>query len=458
MKKAVNSGKIPIKTLDATVERNVALSLLGLNVMKRTVEVDYDVHHEMARKVAMQCAVLLKNDNNVLPLATNTSVAVIGDFAKHPRYQGMGSSQVNPTKVDCVWDRIPKYSDSVTYAQGYHQDGDKDNSDLIPEAVNAAKKADVALVFCGLPEIYESEGFDRSHMDMPATHNALVDAICTAIPRTVVILSNGAPVTMPWVDKAGAIIEGYLAGQAGGSALVDLIFGVASPSGKLAETFPLRQDDLASDAYFPGDDHVEYREGLNVGYRFFDSAKKPVLFAFGHGLTYTKFKYKNLEATVLDGGSSVHVKFTLTNIGQVSAAEIVQCYVTDVKSSVYRPEQELKEFVKVWLNPCESEDVEFILKKDAFAFYDVGRKDWIVEAGAFEIRIGASSRDIRLQTKIEISKGEVATSDAQLAFPPLDVVSVNVSDSLFVACFKLKYYLSLERESGLSIAIHLRAS
>lgn len=433
IKKAVSSRKIPVANLDAIVTRNITLSLLGLEVIKRNVEVSHGEHHELARKVAMQCAVLLKNDGNLLPLASNTSVAVIGDFAKHPRFQGMGSSQVNPTRVDCAWDRVPKYTNNVTYAQGYHHDGDTDNASLIQEAVKVAKKADVALIFCGLPEIYESEGFDRSHMNMPATHNALIEAVGTANSRTVVILTNGAPVTMPWVDKVGAIIEGYLAGQAGGLALVDLIFGVASPSGKLAESFPLSQGDLACNDYFPGDNQVEYREGLNVGYRYLDmdTAKKDVLFAFGHGLTYTKFDYKDLDVTPIDDGTRFHVKFTLTNAGLVTAAEVVQCYVHDVECTVYRPEQELKAFTKVWLNAHEHEVVEFTLDTEAFSFYDIGRNKWIVEPGAFEIRVGASSRDIRLCAKVDIASGDVPSEAARLSSPPVDVVTSLVSDESF---------------------------
>jgi beta-glucosidase len=431
IKKAVSSGEISLETLDAVVARNITLNLLGLSVIKRKIKVNHLQHHQLARKVAMQCAVLLKNKNNLLPLATNTSVAVIGNFAKHPRFQGMGSSQVNPTKVDCAWDRIPKYSEKATYSQGYHHESDSNNTDLIEDAVSAAKKADVALIFCGLPEIYESEGFDRKHMNMPDTHNALVDAVCSVNPQTVVILSNGAPVTMPWAEKAGAIIDGYLGGQAGGSAIVDLVFGVASPCGKLAETFPVSQEDSACHDYFPGDNQVEYREGLNVGYRYFDTAKKRVLFPFGHGLTYTSFEYSKLEAKVNDDGESVDLKFTLTNTGSVPAAEVVQCYVHDVESMVYRPEQELKAFSKVWLNPQEHEVVELKLQRNAFSFYDVGHKKWILEPGAFEIRIAASSRDIRLKAEVVISKGEEASADAQLTFPPVYDVSSSISDDRF---------------------------
>jgi beta-glucosidase len=234
-----------------------------------------------------------------------------------------------------------------------------------------------------------------------------------------VILSNGAPVSMPWVNNVGAILEGYLAGQGGGSALVDLLFGVASPCGKLAETFPLSQQDLASDAHFPGrHDQVQYRENLNVGYRHFDSAKMPVLFPFGHGLSYTTFDYSNLKTREMDGGH-VHVEFTLKNGGSVRAAEIVQCYVHDVETSVYRPEQELKAFRKIWLNPGERKTVEWTLEKeDAFAFYDVGHKTWIVEPGDFEIRVGASSRDIRLRTAIHLAIGDAPSARARHAHPP----------------------------------------
>lgn len=252
---------------------------------------------------------------------------------------------------------------------------------------------------------------------MPANHNALIAAVCRANPRTVVILSNGAPVAMPWVYQTGAILEGYLSGQAGGSALVDLIFGEASPCGKLAETFPVCQDDLASNAYFPGEhDQVQYREGLNVGYRHFDSANMPVLFPFGHGLTYTSFEYGDLQLAVIDE-ENVKVQLTIANTGYVQAAEIVQCYVNDVQSTVYRPEQELKAFTKVLLSPGEKTTIEFILDKDAFAFYDMGHKAWIVEAGDFDIRIGASSRDIRVKETVNLSSTGTPSARARDAHP-----------------------------------------
>lgn len=415
----MRKGTVSEETLDATVTRNLALSIIGQDIMDTRMDVNMDAHHELARKVSMESAVLLKNENNLLPLARDTSIAVIGDFARKPRYQGMGSSQVFPTQVDCSLDRLKEHTNTLIYATGYDRESDIANSQLIDEAAAAAEKANVAIIFCGLPEIDESEGFDRAHMGMSASHNAVIEAVCSANPRTVVVLSNGAPVTMPWVDKPEAILEGYLAGQAGGSALVDLMFGVASPCGKLAETFPLKQEDHASDANFPGEHfQVQYREGLNVGYRHFDSSGMQVLFPFGHGLTYTKFEYRNLQTTIV-GDAQVQVTFTLANVGSVRAAEITQCYVHDVESSVYRPEQELAAFSKVWLDPGQEQTVEFTLDKRAFSFYDMGVKDWIVEPGAFEIRVGASSRDLRLQSKVEISSGQLPSERAQQAYPPV---------------------------------------
>lgn len=433
---AVKEGGLPMETLDATVRHNVALSLLGVDVMERNVTVDLQQHHELARKVAMESVVLLRNENSLLPLAKNTKVAVIGDFAgKNPRYQGMGSSQVNPTQVDSAWDRIQEYTNDAVYAQGYNRGVTETtkNADLIAEAVDAARNADVALVFCGLPEICESEGFDRPHQHMPANHNCLITAVCKANPRTVVILSNGAPVSMPWVSETGAILEGYLSGQAGGSALVDLIFGVASPCGHLAESFAVSADDLASNGYFPGEhDQVQYREGLNVGYRHLDSAKMPVLFPFGHGLTYTTFEYRDLHVTVKDD-QTVDVQLTVVNTGSVQAAEVVQCYVHDVESTVYRPEQELKALAKLLLSPGEAKTVSFALDHDAFSFYDVGYSSWIVEAGDFEIRVGSSSRDLRVLKTVRLSSEQVPSARSREAHPPFHyhVQGRGVTDEAF---------------------------
>lgn len=406
--------------------------MIGQDIMETNMAVNMDEHHDLARKVAMESAVLLKNENTLLPLAKNTSIAVIGEFAKHPRYQGGGSSQVFPTKVDCSLDRLKEHTNTLIYAAGYDRNSDVPDAKLVDEAIAAAKQADVAIIFCGLRELDESEGFDREHMGMPASHNAVIEVVCDANPRTVVVLSNGAPVTMPWVGKPEAILEGYLAGQAGGSAMADLVFGVASPCGKLAETFPIKQDDHASDLNFPGEHfQVQYREGLNVGYRHFDSCGLEVLFPFGHGLTYTKFEYRNLQTTLV-GDAEVRVTFTLCNVGTVRAAEITQCYVHDVESTVYRPEQELAAFSKVWLDPGQEQKVEFTLEKRAFSFYDLGLKDWIVEPGAFEIRVGASSRDLPLASQVEFSIGQAPSDRAQQAHPPTKHSSeLDVTDAQF---------------------------
>lgn len=308
----------------------------------------FQAHHELARKTAMDCAVLLRNQNNLLPLKPdkNRSVALIGDFARdHARYQGMGSSAV--TQVATVYLELQKYVNTIHFAPGYHADDDHPEivvQELVDEAVQQAQKADVVILCTGLPEIMESEGFDREHLSLPAQHNALVDAVSRVSSQVVVVLSNGGVVELPWHDRVQAILEGYLLGQAGGAAVVNLIFGAQSPCGKLVETFPISMQDIAADAFFPGSETtVEHREGLNVGYRYFDSADVPVRYPFGHGLSYTTFEYKDLQLVVDSNASTdrdsavVGVYFCLANTGSVAGKEVVQCYVHDVESSVYRP-------------------------------------------------------------------------------------------------------------------------
>ena len=257
-----------------------------------------DADHDLAREAAMQSVVLLKNDKDILPLASNLSVAVIGAFAKEPRFQGMGSSEVNASKVDSAWDRIQEYTHNANYAPGYvrlHPEGG--HQELVNEAVGIAEKADVALIFCGLNEISESEAFDRDDCDLSAGHDELIRAVVKANPKTIVVLSNGAAVVMPWALEVPGIVESWLGGQAGASATVDLLFGKASPSGKLAQSFPNTMEDLPNAKWFPGlERQVQYREGLNVGYRYYDSAGKDVLFPFGHGLSYSKFEFSRPSA------------------------------------------------------------------------------------------------------------------------------------------------------------------
>ena len=281
---AVQSNRLSEAELDRSIVRNVSLSLLGAELAERDVRIDRDAHHALAQRAAGQCVVLLKNDARALPLRRDARIAVIGAFAKQPRYQGAGSSQVTPTRLDCAFDAIAAIVDgaaALSYAPGYDPEHSEPDAGLIAEAVAAAESAEAAVLFAGLPGIYESEGFDRQHMRLPRQHDQLIAAVCRANGKTVVVLCNGAPVAMPWIDAPRAVLEGYLAGQAGGTAIAEVLFGLVNPSGKLAETFPLQQTDVPADHWFPGQGRqVLYREGLYVGYRYFDSAAAPVLFPF----------------------------------------------------------------------------------------------------------------------------------------------------------------------------------
>ena len=430
---AVRDGRLPEADLDRAVTRNLSLALLGGELPKQRVAMDQDAHHALARRAAGECAVLLKNEGALLPLAPGARIAVIGAFAKQPRYQGAGSSQVNPTRLDCAFDAIAATvgdGASLDYAPGYDPKHSEPDAALVAEAAAAAAEAEVAVVFAGLPGSYESEGFDRSHMALPEQHDRLIAAVCEANPNTVVVLSNGAPVAMPWVAAPKAILEGYLAGQGGGAAMADVLFGRVNPSGKLAETFPLQQADVPADRWFPGTGRqVHYREGLHVGYRYFDTAAAPVLFPFGHGLSYTRFEYGDLElsADAFAQGGELAVSFALTNSGDLAGSEVVQLYAHAAQSSVHRPEQELRAFTKVALAPGETRRVTLTLDDAAFAVYDTDAGKWIVEAGEFEIRLGASSRDIRLRTRLKVQSSQSLSAAAR------GVGGLDGSDEAFAA-------------------------
>jgi beta-glucosidase len=330
------------------------------------------------------------------------------------------------------------------FAPGYDADDyHEENIDmaLVNEAVQVAQQASVVLLFIGLPEIVESEGFDRDHLDVPAQHVALVEKVCQVNPNTVVILSNGGALEIPWHSYPKAILEGYLLGEAGGGAVVDLIFGVQSPCGKLAETVAERMEDILANKYFPGSwDRVEHREGLLVGYRYFDTCQKRVLYPFGHGLSYATFSYDSLRVETIQDDiheKLVEVSFTIQNTGQMAGKEVIQCYVHDIECSVFRPEQELKDFKKVHLEPGEIQQVQFILVTEAFSFYDIGIGGWIVERGDFEIRIGSSSRDIRLSGTTSFLQGpETASPLACASYPPVESFEVEaIDDTAFATRF-----------------------
>ena len=404
---AVRDGVLDEKYVNEAVER--VLNVIQKFTENRKKDPDFflGAQHHQARKIARESAVLLKNDG-VLPLKSKGKIAFIGAFAETPRYQGGGSSHINASEITSALQAVRSVA-KVEYAKGYSIDTDQVNPELQAEAVALAKKADVAVLFVGLTDAYESEGYDRSHMRMPENQNALIDAVCAVNDRVVVVLHNGSPVEMPWADKVGGILEMYLGGQAVGGATVDLLFGAVSPSGKLAETFPMHLEDNPSYLNFPGNgDQVEYREGIYVGYRWYDTRKMPVRWAFGHGLSYTQFEYSNLRVNKekIAQGEGVRVAIDVKNVGHMGAKEVVQLYVHSAHDGAARPEQELKGFEKVYIAPGKTETVEFELNPRAFAYYESAIRDWYVEGGAYEIRIGASSRDVRAAKTIEIEAGK----------------------------------------------------
>jgi beta-glucosidase len=405
---AVQNGKLSVETLDRAVERLLKIIFKVVDNKKESATYDKEAHHKLAREVARESMVLLKNEDQILPLKKEGTIAVIGEFAQSPRYQGGGSSHVNPTKLESIFEEIVKEAPDarVLYAQGYELKNDLINETLITEAKEAAIQSDIAVLFVGLPERYESEGYDREHLRIPENHQFLIQAVAEVQPNVVVVLSNGAPIEMPWLGKVKGLLEAYLGGQALGGAIADLLFGNESPSGKLAETFPKELRHNPSYLNFPGEgDKVEYKEGIFVGYRYYDAKAIEPLFPFGFGLSYTSFHYSSLkfDKDVMDDNETVKVSFTVKNTGDVAGKEIVQLYVRDIESTVIRPEKELKSFEKVDLQPGEEKEVIFTLDKRAFAYYNVDIQDWHVESGLFEILVGKSSAEILLTGRIQVN-------------------------------------------------------
>lgn len=425
---AVQSGALQEETLDAAVDRILKVILDTHGVLQEEFTYNASSHHELARRTEAESAVLLKNDN-LLPLdgeqfkpgsssgssaKERPKLALIGTFAKAPRYQGSGSSLINPSQLDNAYDAIARElggDQQLLYAAGYDPANEEPDSRLIKEAVDAAAAADTVIVFAGLPEISESEGFDREHLSMPRSHNDLISAVAQVNPQTAVVLSNGAPVLMPWLDSTPAVLESYLGGQAWGSAVSDIIFGRVNPSGKLAETFPQSLEAVPSSAQFPGGGaSVIYTDSIYVGYRYFSTTGKRVLFPFGHGLSYTQFSYGGMSISGV--GTERKVECRISNNGSRAGKEVMQLYVHPEQSSVFRPEQELKGFAKVALDPGEEKTVEFRLNHRSFAYWDPGAGDWLVESGNFEIRVGASSEEIRLRDTIQIDSAQPPSNKA----------------------------------------------
>ncbi len=404
---AVNDGSLDEAILDAAVDKIIELTKKAEPMLGQKYTYDADAHHQLAREIAGQCMVLMKNDNNVLPLKKDAKIALIGEMAHTPRYQGAGSSLINPIKLDNAYQTMKDMGVDFTFSKGYELKKCKEKKalELIVDAKNKAKDADVAVVFVGLTDEYETEGADRHHLSIPPMHITLVEEVAKVNPNTVVVLSGGASVEMPWADKVPAILNMFLTGQAAGSAVCDILFGDVNPSGKLSETYPLALEDNSSHNYFPGTTvSVEYREGIYVGYKYYDTAEKEVAFPFGFGLSYTTFEYSDIKVSAdkIKDTDTVTVSFKVKNTGDVDGAEVAQLYVNDVESTIYRPVKELRGFKKVFLKAGEETEISIDLDKRAFAYYNVNLGDWHVESGDFKILVGASSRDIKLEATVNV--------------------------------------------------------
>ncbi|MEV4736284.1 MULTISPECIES: glycoside hydrolase family 3 C-terminal domain-containing protein [unclassified Microbacterium] len=426
---AVQAGDLAESVLDTAAARVIDLARKAGERPAVDGPLDIDAHHALAREAAGRSIVLLKNEDAILPLSREQRVAVIGAFATEPRFQGAGSSLINPTRVDAALDALTEIGgDNVTYAAGFAVEGGavaasgRSADDLRAEAVDAASAAEIAVVFLGLPAAEESEGFDRDHIDLPTVQLELLDAVVTANPRTVVVLSNGGVVALPFADRVPAIVETWLLGQAGGGAVADVLFGAVNPSGKLTETVPVRLEDNPSFGNFPGEfGHVRYGEGILVGYRWYDAKRLDVTFPFGHGLSYTAFSYGDAEVTVREDGDLV-VRVDVTNTGGRDGREIVQVYAAPARSAVQRAPRELKAFSSVALAAGETRTVELVVRREDLAYWDVRVDRWIVEGGEYTIDVAASSRDIRSSVVAEV-EGDVVSLPLTLASSIGDVVA-----------------------------------
>ena len=400
---AVKDGRISEELVDRRVDEllDVVLSTRKAVDPLKGKPFDIDAHHAMAMKASEQSIVLLKNENNILPLKKDSKVAVIGEFAQKARYQGAGSSVVNCTKLDHAMDVIGNFDLNVVgFEAGYPRSGPGDPA-MQAKAVELALKADYVLLYIGLDEISESEGLDRAHMKLPQSQVDLLTAVFAVNKNVIAVMSAGSSVEMPWLDKCKALVHGYLCGQAGASAVLKVILGEVNPSGKLSETYPVKYEDTPSAPYFPAKERtVEYREGLYVGYRYFETAKVPVLFPFGFGLSYTTFEYSDLKV------SDTEASFTLKNTGSMDGAEVAQLYVSAKNPSIYRPAKELKGFAKVFLKAGESKTVTIKLDDKAFRYFNVKTDKFEIDGGEYDILIGASVTDIKLTGTVTVKGTE----------------------------------------------------
>ncbi|MBP5441987.1 MAG: glycoside hydrolase family 3 C-terminal domain-containing protein [Treponema sp.] len=410
LEKAKNDPEL-VKKIDESVTRLLKW-VFDFEDNRQKGEFDFEKHHEVAREIEEDSIVLLKN-SGLLPLDMSKNYAVIGEFAQKPRFQGGGSGHINAKNISNAIDALKAAGLKFEYAKGFLAEPGKDaakaketNASLAKEAMAVSEKADAVIVFAGLPDSFESEGYDRTHMDIPQEQNELIDALCSSGKKVIVVLHNGSPITMPWVDKVDSILELYLGGEAVGEACSNVLTGKVNPSGKLAETFPLRLEDTPSYLTFANDKkHTYYGEGIFVGYRWYDTRKMKVLFPFGYGLSYTTFKYSNLKLDKNEMADSDVVKatVTVTNTGSVDGKEVVQLYVSDKTKTAVRPVKELKGFEKIFIPAGKSQEVSFVIDKRSLAWFDVELNDWYASTGEYEILVGPSSADLPCTAKIKFT-------------------------------------------------------
>jgi beta-glucosidase len=419
---AVKNGALSEEKLNQSAIRVTELILRHMETKRKDYHYSVEEHHDLAVKASVQSAVLLKNVDNILPGKLDKKAAVIGAFAKTPRYQGAGSSKLHPIRIENAFDTMTEMGLNITYADGYYLGGhntDKE-AELIAKACEAARGKDVVYLFAGLPEGYESEGYDRTSMELPELHNRLICAVAECNPNVVVILHGGAAMELPWYDKVKGILLVYLSGEGGGRAVAELLLGNAVPCGKLAETWPLQLADNPSYHYFPGGrNSVEYRESIYVGYRYYEKSEKPVRFPFGHGLSYTNFSYSDLQVSKdsCELGEVLDITFTITNCGNYKAKETAFLFVGHDNEKVFMPKKELRAFRKLELAPGESRSVTISLSTGDFSYYNTMIGDWYAESGAYEISIGASSVDIRLNKTVILSSPEKPQPDLREKAP-----------------------------------------
>lgn len=402
--KAVQDGSLDEAVVDQACERILNVIFKFIENRQQGVTFEYEKDHELAAEAEAECIVLLKNEDEILPLVKDKKVAFIGKYAETPRYQGGGSSHINSWKVESAVEAVKEISD-VSFAKGFDDIVDEVNEELQNEAVRVAEEAEVAVVFAGLPDNFESEGYDRKHLNLPNCQNTLIEKISKVQKNTIVVLHNGSPVTMPWKNQVKGIVEAYLGGQAVGKAVVNVLYGTANPSGRLAETFPLRLEDTPCYlTYGKGVDEAVYSEGVFVGYRYYTSKKQEVLFPFGYGLSYTTFTYSNLnlDRTQMTDNEILTVSVEVENTGNRAGKEVIQIYVAPGETETARPVKELRAFDKIELALGEKKTVSFELDARAFAYWNTDIHGWYVESGAYEIQVGKNAEEVLLHTTIQV--------------------------------------------------------